>query len=526
MLYSWTTPRKTNELDELRLNASVNAYRFEPNFPNRNKVLLLEAVPRDVISVVQGEQDSIQASASSLLKVENRKKLWRIEVCACKGRTRHYQTTGIQASASSLLIAEKQEENFGYLEVCACKGPSMNFFIIPLTIIALVSCSFSSPDDNSRSSFLYTVEDHYLEGHVIHRKKASSVLSCAQLCMRRFPECRSLNYDKKEGTMVCELNDEGINIAETGVTSLVPMSGYIFAQLLNLMDQYNTKAETGNKEQTFVFSTLGARGETGPTITSGYVGTLLEGKVTLNNGIQIWTVPVTGSYVIEASGGSGANGTDISKVPVSWTTGGLGAQIEGTFKLVQGTQLKILVGQEGHRATSWGDQPGGGGGGSFVTLLNNTPLIIAGGGGGGSRVQYKDGDPGQATENGTRCGGKEGTGGQVCDAAGNVVFRTAAGGGAGLTGDGKGGAGIEQNPSSFINGGTGGTCPVSHGGFGGGGFAYILGGGGGGYSGGGVVGNSTSGVAGGGGSYNSGTDQQNMSGVNKGDGKVVIQLKT
>ncbi|KAL9976130.1 hypothetical protein ACROYT_G013384 [Oculina patagonica] len=37
MLYSWTTPRKTNELDELRLNASVNAYRFEPNFPNRKK---------------------------------------------------------------------------------------------------------------------------------------------------------------------------------------------------------------------------------------------------------------------------------------------------------------------------------------------------------------------------------------------------------------------------------------------------------------------------------------------------------
>ncbi len=28
----------------------------------------------------------VQASASSLLKVENRKKLWRIEVCACKGK--------------------------------------------------------------------------------------------------------------------------------------------------------------------------------------------------------------------------------------------------------------------------------------------------------------------------------------------------------------------------------------------------------------------------------------------------------
>ncbi len=111
----------------------------------------------------------------------------------------------------------------------------MNFFIIPLTIMALVSCSFSTPDDNSRSSFLHTVEGYYLKGHVIHRKKASSVLSCAQLCMRSLPKCRSLNYGNKEGTMVCELNDEGINIAETGVTSLVPMSGFIFAQLLNHM---------------------------------------------------------------------------------------------------------------------------------------------------------------------------------------------------------------------------------------------------------------------------------------------------
>ena len=283
-------------------------------------------------------------------------------------------------------------------------------------------------------------------------------------------------------------------------------------------------------EQTVVFTTLGARGETGPTNVSGYDGTSLEGKVTLDNGTQIWTVPVTGRYVIEASGGSGANGSDGSQDSVSWRIGGLGAKIKGTLILHRGTKLKILVGQEGHRTTSYGDQPGGGGGGSFVALLNNTPLIIAGGGGGGSsaREQFKDGDPGQATENGTRCGGTGGTGGQVCNAStGNVDSSMAAGGGAGLTGDGKGEpVGIAQMSSSFINGGTGGTCPVSQGGFGGGGFAFVLGGGGGGYSGGGVVGNSTGGVAGGGGSYNIGTNQLNMAGVNKGDGKVIIKLKT
>ena len=278
----------------------------------------------------------------------------------------------------------------------------------------------------------------------------------------------------------------------------------------------------------FVFTTLGARGETGPTNTFGYDGTSLEGKVTLYDGIQIWTVPVTGIYVIEASGGSGANGTDETQDSVSWRIGGLGAKIKGTFKLHQGTKLKILVGQKGHRAVGFGDEPGGGGGGSFVALLNNTPLIISGGGGGGGRArdQFKDGDPGQARENGTRCGGTGGTGGQVCNAStGNVDSGMLAGGGAGLTGDGENGP-VGTKSTSFINGGFGGTCPVSQGGFGGGGFALVLGGGGGGYSGGGVIGTQTSGVAGGGGSYNSGTNQLNMAGVNKGDGKVIIKLKT
>ena len=238
---------------------------------------------------------------------------------------------------------------------------------------------------------------------------------------------------------------------------------------------------------------------------------------------------MTGIYVIEVSGASGANGTEIGKDPVSWRLGGLGAKISGAFKLYQGTQLKILVGQEGLRNEGFSsDSPGGGGGGSFVAMLNNTPLIIAGGGGGGgsAKKQFKDGDPGQATEKGSRCGGTGGSGGQVCNAdTGNSDHGLVAGGGAGFKGDGNGGPGIAHLPSSFINGGTGGICVVSHGGFGGGAFAFVLGGGGGGYSGGGVVGTSSSGVAGGGGSYNSGTNQLNMAGVNKGHGKV-IKLKT
>ena len=237
---------------------------------------------------------------------------------------------------------------------------------------------------------------------------------------------------------------------------------------------------------------------------------------------------MTGSYVIEVKGSSGANGTIQTSLPAPWRRGGLGAKIKGTFHLKKGTQLKILVGQEGGTTSDFLDRPGGGGGGSFVTLFDNTPLIIAGGGGGGgtAKDQYTDGDPGQATGNGTQCGGTGGTGGRICNAdTGNTDSSLKAGGGAGLSGDGGGSFGFATAASGFMNGGTGGIFVSVNGGFGGGGFAMVLGGGGGGYSGGGVVGTKTKGTAGGGGSYNSGTNQQNMAGVNKGDGKVIITLK-
>jgi len=107
----------------------------------------------------------------------------------------------------------------------------MNFFILLLNIRVSVSSSLTA--DDNRFFFLHTVKDYYLQGHVTHRQVSPSVLSCAQLCLRNRPLCRSLNYDK-EGRKICELDDEGIDITQTGVTSLVPKSGLIFGQLLNL----------------------------------------------------------------------------------------------------------------------------------------------------------------------------------------------------------------------------------------------------------------------------------------------------
>ena len=105
----------------------------------------------------------------------------------------------------------------------------------------------------------------------------------------------------------------------------------------------------------------------------------MEDQVILNKGIQIWTVPVTGSCVIEASGASGGNGTkadSVSPFHWKWKRGGLGAKITGTFQVIQGTQLKILVGQEGGTKADFPSRPGGGGGGSFVTLQDDNHLSL------------------------------------------------------------------------------------------------------------------------------------------------------
>ena len=239
---------------------------------------------------------------------------------------------------------------------------------------------------------------------------------------------------------------------------------------------------------------------------------------------------MNGSYVIEALGASGANGTcqeGVPNCPSSWLLGGLGAQIRGTFVLSAGAELKILVGQEGHRNEDFGQRPGGGGGGTFITVMNDMPLIIAGGGGGGGipLPDFGSGDPGQVSENGSRCGGSGGQGGHHCHYVTwkQIDKQLTGGGGAGLKGDGIGYASF-QGSFSFVNGGEGGEGPASKGGFGGGGFGMVQPGGGGGYSGGGIIGSTNAGYAGGGGSYNSGMFQTNSAGVNKGDGKVIIRL--
>ena len=281
---------------------------------------------------------------------------------------------------------------------------------------------------------------------------------------------------------------------------------------------------------TYSFTTAGATGSVGPNqtqINTAYSASNLS-MVICPAGVQSWTVPNSGLYLIDCVGASGGNAPSYNR------TGGLGARMQGQFNLIAGQVLQIVVGQVGQN----GCGNGGGGGGSYVAS-SGLPLIVAGGGGGCSSDQNGVNAPtvtaGTQDSPAISNGGTNGGGGSTCNSG------SYNGGGGGGFNVGTGGNG--QTPSvggggglSFLNGSTGGFGHLNSsvgpaGGFGGGGGGSnctVGGGGGGGYSGGAggqhlnqCTTNSRSG-GGGGGSFNGGTSQVNTAGFNSGNGRVTI----
>jgi hypothetical protein len=265
----------------------------------------------------------------------------------------------------------------------------------------------------------------------------------------------------------------------------------------------------------FTFSTCGASGPSGPTLSAcrssaAYAATAWasdSSQFNVSNGIQQWTVPATGTYLITAAGAAGGYPTSsTSCVPGKAPSAqGSGAVISTTALLTQGTILQILVGQPGTGNTN----NAGGGGGSFVAA-GSSPLVVAGGGGGAS---YCDGSNPQNGSSGQAGTAGYGTTGGTGGAGATSVYVSGWGsGGAGFIGNGANNTcGIAH---AFLAGGAGGT---GTGGFGGGGSGCGTngaGGGGGGYSGGGAGG-------GGGGSYYSGTLVS--SSLNAGAAYVTVQ---
>lgn len=268
------------------------------------------------------------------------------------------------------------------------------------------------------------------------------------------------------------------------------------------------------------FTTCGATGQSGPSSSqclTAYTRTTLAGEVSVTGGKQRWTVPVSGTYTIEAWGAQGASAQ-------SGRVGGRGARMRGNFYLTKGTVLDLIVGQAG---TSDGCS-GGGGGGSFVAR-GTTRLLIAGGGGGTRNVVSQNGCAGRTSSTagtGSGSGSTWGCGSKATStiAAGGIVSATTwgSGGGAWST-DGAYEYSADNRGRSFTSGGRGGgtTSYKAYGGFGGGGAGNgsCGGGGGGGYSGG-----DGGRLAGGAGSYNGGSAQSNTSGARSGQGMITIDL--
>ena len=271
------------------------------------------------------------------------------------------------------------------------------------------------------------------------------------------------------------------------------------------------------------FTNCSATGRTGPTqvdCRSAYSTTWDENDALYKNvkGIQLWTVPTTGTYRITAIGAHGSN--------TSGSTLGYGASIRGEFNLNKSSVLKILVGQYGSNSGG-----GGGGGGTFVVeSATATILAIAGGGGGsGSGGGWSSTDPSLTKDASVTTSGRPGSTFTGAEAGGAGGTNGGAGGATFSSWNGFPGAGYSGNATygaaiSFLNGGNGGDSNAwSTGAFGGGGAGGQYGaGGGGGYSGGGA--NSRHAPGGGGGSFNSGTNQQNIISTALTHGSVLIEL--
>ena len=278
------------------------------------------------------------------------------------------------------------------------------------------------------------------------------------------------------------------------------------------------------------FTNAGATGPKGPTLAqvrSAYSSASWAQNnsylnMTNDNGIQLWTVPATGSYTIRAIGAS-------SDIPETYNKG---LDVRITTILTKGEIIKIIVGQ---MSTPGSNSGRGGGGGSFVVRGTQTPILVAGGGGGrGNNMSDMSSNAttfisGQ-TGSGSPGGNAGGAGGDANGSEG--ITTTYGGGGGGLIGNGSNiMAGL-----SFINGGSGGNNisnanqAGSNGGFGGGGNGYTngpeySGGGGGGYSG-GSGGYYSTYPAGGGGSYSITGKFDSPLANNNGHGMIVITLQS
>lgn len=163
------------------------------------------------------------------------------------------------------------------------------------------------------------------------------------------------------------------------------------APLFNTLSGRSSFGRSGGNPALFLFTThtftnAGAVGRYGPTLSalqnqyaaqtwSSNSSFFTQGRA---QGYQVFTVPKTGIYLIEAAGAAGQTGANSGNHSY-------GARIRAAVSLTMGDKLEMVVGQRGGTTgnQSTGSAASGGGGGTFVVLNGTTtPILIAGGGAG------------------------------------------------------------------------------------------------------------------------------------------------
>jgi hypothetical protein len=244
---------------------------------------------------------------------------------------------------------------------------------------------------------------------------------------------------------------------------------------------------SGYSFTSFTFTSGVATGSTPPTLaqiqtygnTASGGGTWTQNTTNLNvvNGIQYWTVPISGHYNIIAAGAAGGN--------IPGATGGTGviASMTSSYPLIRGQVVTILVGQKGPDGAFYyvkNNLPAAtscGGGGTFVSV-NMIPVLVAGGGGGCAGhgywgYIYGGGQASTSSYGAQGIGSPAGyTGGGGFYTRGTGALGFLQGGGGSGFGGGSGAVQGYWEPDGGGGGGFAGGTGVAGGGAGGGGYSY------------------------------------------------------
>jgi hypothetical protein len=364
----------------------------------------------------------------------------------------------------------------------------------------ILGSNYTIKGDPSNGGIMFTNSNGTQPAKMIAREIIIGDTGTNQKVIKMDPTTKAIKFFDRDTTSGFENEDKAISGAASSITTEP-----------NLYDF-----------TTFSFDKTNAEG-TGPTLQecitfySSRVSWVLSASYfnMTTQGIQEWTVPITGSYSIVAAGAKGGNG-QYADTYYRTGIGGNGRIISCNITLKKNDKLFIILGQIGlnYNPNSFNGLyfAGGGGGGTFVFLNSRAKasfVLAAGGGGGGGSPAYSQTDSNASYPNNMYYGysGSDGNtepNGLNADDGGNGGINGSPGFGIAGGFDGNNGSGGSETQGGGSGGGGIGdqnaTYSQTYGGFGGGGGGYsgysefspfqVIttfggGGGGGGYSGGG-----------------------------------------